>query len=496
MSFCWWDSTRRSTPSRTVRAAQTVQRPRLSRLSRPAILAPPPPGSGERVNATRHAQVFVLALLAISVIGAALLALPWVTRSGQRTPLIDAFFTSVSAASVSGLSVADPLSHWNLGGQVVLLVLVQIGGLGFMVGAGILLQMLRRGSGAFSLRDELLLRDGAPTLSLNEAVHLTRQIVKFTAGVEALGTLLLMLWFLLIGQMPLLDALWNGLFYAITAFCNAGFDLTSLTRDLPLANDLWLNLIVMGVAQLGALSYLVCADVARTRRWGRLSLETKIVLSLNGALLLFGAVVFLAAEWGGALAALTPQSKVLAALLQSTSARSSGFNTIAWAEVNPLTLFVWMGLMFVGGASGSTAGGVRLSTVGVILAAVASSLRGNAETQLWGRRIPAPIIFRAVTVVVIFLLIFGAGTAALSIAEHYLSDKETAMIELMFESMSALATVGLSTGITPTLSVVGKLVLAMLMMVGHLGPLITVYALQRRQRATRYRFPEEAVRIG
>lgn len=470
--------------------------PRFPRTPRPAILAPPPPGPGERANATRHAKFFVLALLAISVLGTGFLALPWVTRSGQRTPLIDALFTSVSAASVSGLSVVDPLGHWNLRGQIILLILVQIGGLGFMVGAGILLQMLRRGSGAFSLRDELLLKDGAPTLSLDEAVRLTRQIVKFTAGVEAIGALLFTLWFLVIGHMPLLDALWNGLFYAITAFCNAGFDLTSLTRTLPLANDLWLNLIVMGIAQLGALSYLVCADVARTRRWGRLSLETKIVLALNTLLLLFGALVFLAAEWGGALGALAPQSKVLAAVFQSASARSAGFNTIDWSVVNPLTLFVWMGLMFVGGASGSTSGGVRLSTVGVILAAVASTMRGHAETQLWGRRIPSPIIFRAVTVVVIFLLIFGVGVAALSVAEHYLSDKETAMIALMFEAMSALGTVGLSTGITPTLSAAGKLVLAALMLVGHLGPLITVYALQRRQRPARYRFPEEAVRIG
>jgi trk system potassium uptake protein len=152
--------------------------------------------------------------------------------------------------------------------------------------------------------------------------------------------------------------------------------------------------------------------------------------------------------------------------------------------------------MFIGGASGSTSGGVRLNTVGVVLAAVASTLRGNAEIQIWGRRIATPLIFRAVTVIALFLLIYGAGVVALSIAEHHVGDRETGMFDLMFEAMSALATTGVSTGVTPTFTATGKLILCALMLVGHLGPLVTVYALQRRQRPERYRFPDEAVRIG
>jgi trk system potassium uptake protein TrkH len=217
---------------------------------------------------------------------------------------------------------------------------------------------------------------------------------------------------------------------------------------------------------------------------------------LNGVLLAAGTIVFLAAEWGGALAAYAPESKLLASLFQSVSARSAGFSSIDWALVNPLTLFFWLGLMFIGGASGSTSGGVRLNTVGVVLAAVASTLRGNAETQIWGRRIGTPLIFRAVTVIALFLVIFGLGVVALSIAEHHVGDRETGMFNLMFEAMSALATAGVSTGVAPTLTATGKLILCALMLVGHLGPLITVYALQRRQHPERYRFPEEAVRIG
>lgn len=470
---------------------------RRARTISPLIRTLPAPGPGARANARRHSQLFVLGLVVIALLGTVLLSFPFVTQSGQRTPLIDALFTSVSAASVSGLSVVDTLEHWNRLGQFFLIALVQIGGLGFSVGAGILLQMLRRGSGAYSLRDEMLMKDGSPSLTLQEAVTLAGQIVRFTFVAEGIGTLLLAVWFLAVREFTLGEALWNGMFYSIAAFCNAGFDLSSgFAAVRPAVGDLWLNLIIIGLAQLGALSYLVWADVVRHRAWRPLALDTKIVLSLNAFLLAAGTIVFLGAEWGGAIGGLDVGDKILASFFQSASARSAGFNTIDWSIVNPLTLFFWLGLMFVGGASGSTSGGIRLSTAGVVLAAVISTLRGNTETQLWGRRIATPIVFRAVTVIVIFLLIFGLGVIALSIVEHYFRQRETSMIALMFEAMSALATVGLSTGITPALSAAGKLVLCILMFVGHLGPLITVYALQRRQRPERYRFPEEGVRIG
>jgi trk system potassium uptake protein TrkH len=398
---------------------------------------------------------------------------------------------------VTGLSVVDTLDHWNWWGQLVLLALVQIGGLGFTVGASILLQMLRRGVSAYTLRDELLLKDGSPALSIQEAVTLAGQIIRFTVVVEAAGAALLAFWFGTAAQLRPLDAIWNGLFYAITAFCNAGFDLSGSFQSFrPVATDVWVNVVLMVLIQLGALSYMVFADVARKRSWHTLALDSKIVLALNGVLLAAGAAVFLAAEWGGALADYAPGSKVLASLFQSVSARSAGFTTVDWDIVNSLTLFFWLGLMFVGGASGSTSGGVRLSTVGVVLAAVSSTLRGSPETQVGNRRIATPIVFRAVTVIVIFLLIYGVGTVALSTTEHHIGQRDPLMIELMFEAMSALATTGVSTGVTPSLTAPGKLVLCAMMFVGHLGPLITVYALQRRQTQERYRFPEEAVRIG
>ena len=399
----------------------------------------------------------MLAFVALIAMGTVLLATPWVTRAREPTPIVDAFFTAVSASSVTGLVVVDTLEHWNWLGQLVVLMLIQIGGLGFSVGASILLQMLRRGAGAYSLRDEMLLKDGAPALSLREAVTLARQIIRFTLLVEIAGALLLAVWYWTVADMRPADALWNGLFHAVSAFCNAGFDLSGGFLSLqPVATDVWVNIVSMVLIQAGALSYIIFADVGRKRSWRSLALDTKIVLALNAVLLGGGALVFLAAEWGGALARQPAGSKVLAALFQSVAARTAGFASIDWNLAHPLTLFFWIGLMFVGGASGSTAGGVRLNTVGVVIAAVISTLRGNPETQVWGRRIATPLVFRAVTVIATFLLLYGLITVSLATAEHHIGHQETGMIHLMFESMSALATVGLSTGITPALTGAGK----------------------------------------
>jgi trk system potassium uptake protein TrkH len=439
----------------------------------------------------------VLAFVVLILVGTTLLATPWMTTAQEPTPLIDAFFTAVSASSVTGLAVVDTLEHWNWWGQLVVLILIQIGGLGFAVGASILLQMLRRGAGSYTLRDEMLLKDGAPALSLREAATLAGRIIRFTVIVEAVGAVLLSVWFAVAADMQPRDAVWNGLFYAISAFCNAGFDISGGFQSVqPVAADLWFNVVVMALVQAGALSYIVFADVSGKRSWRSLALDTKIVLAMNAVLLAGGALVFLAAEWGGALAGYNVSSKLLASLFQSVAARSGGLATVDWSLVQPLTLFFWLGLMFVGGASGSTAGGVRLNTVGVVVAAVLSTLRGNPDTQVWGRRIATPLVFRAVTVIAVFLLLYGVITVSLSTAEHHVGHRETGMIQLMFESMSALATVGASTGITPALTVAGKLILCAAMFVGRIGPLTAVYALQRHQHPERYRFPEEAVRIG
>ncbi len=445
-------------------------------------------------SARRHAQLFVLAFAALVLGGATLLALPWTAADGRPMPPVDALFTAVSAACVTGLVTVDTATHWNRFGQVVILVLMQGGGLSFMVGASIVLQALRRG---VSLRDALLLRDGEPALSLREAVDLSRRILRFTLAVEAVGTVALALGFWLDRGLAFPRAAWFGLFHAVSAFCNASFDLSGGFRSLtPYRDTIWLNLVVVLLIQAGALSYLVLADVWRQRRWRPLTLDAKLVLIAHALLVAGGAAFFLALEWGRSLAAAPPWAKPMAAAFHSVAARSGGFATVNLAEASAATLFVFVGVMLVGGASGSTAGGVRLTTVAAIAVAVVATLRGHDQPQLFGRRLPIPLVFRAMAVVALFGLAHFAATLALALTENVVAGAALPFIALMFEAASALATDGLSTGITPGLSTAGKLVLCTTMFLGRIGPLTAVYALQQRQRPPRYRFPEAPLRIG
>jgi trk system potassium uptake protein TrkH len=401
-------------------------------------------------------------------------------------------FTAISAGAITGLVVVDTATHWNGFGKAVILVLMQIGTLGFLVGASIILQLLRRGS---SLRDAILLRDGEPALTLREARTLTRRILWFTLGVEAIGAAAITIGFL--PEKSPADALWHGVFYSVSAFSNACFDLTGGFLSLiPYQEVVWFNIIIMLLIQAGSLGYLVLADVWEARRWRHLTLDTKLVLISHLLLLGLGAGFFLAVEWAGAMAAAPTWAKPMISLFQSVSTRSGGFATVNLGEASAATLFLFAILMIIGGAPASTAGGVRLTTVVAVFVAVGSTLRGQVEPQVMGRRLPTPLIFRAMTVVVLFMAAHGAATVALFLTENHFGGADFPFMSLLFEAASAIATDGLSTGITPGLTDAGKIVICVVMFLGRIGPLTAVYALQQRQRPARYRYPVEPVRIG
>lgn len=477
-------------------SGELSQRPKVIRRSpqrTTRIELPKPPEAPSAPHVGRHSKIFAAALLGIVLLGAALLMTPWTTESGARTSVENALFTAVSAASVTGLVTLDTQEHWNFWGELVILLLIQAGGLGFMVGASVVLLTLRRGQARLS--DSILIHHGAPTLSLGEAGRLAGRIVRFTFMIEGIGALALSIFFA--RDRPVPEALWFGIFHAVSAFCNAGFDLQGGFNSLSAyRSSPAINVILMLLIQAGALSYVVFADAARTRRWRHFALDTKLVLSTHVALLAGGSVLFLIAEWNGALDGVSAPVRPIAALFQSVSARTAGFATVNFGEAHTVTLFAWVGIMLVGGASGSTAGGAKLSTIGVIAAAVFSTLRGREEAHVFNRRLETTLVFRAMAVVVLMVIVHFSVTLALIAAEDVSGHVEIGFLSLMFESMSALATVGLSTGITPSLSTVGKLILCGAMFFGRLGPLTAVYALQRRQRPIRYRLPAAPVRIG
>jgi len=453
------------------------------------------PGDEERrevPHVRTHAKRFVLALTLLVAAGAFLLALPWTTESGEATAPIDAFFTAVSASSVTGLVVVDTQDHWNFAGELIILILIQVGGLGFMVGASVVIASLGR---SLSLRDSLLLQDGAPTLSLSEATQLSKRILRFIFACEAIGAVLFTIRFAREEAFPV--ALWHGVYTSISSFCNAGFDLQGNYGSLSaFADSIWMNATSLFLIQAGALSFITFSDMWARKRWSRFALDTKLVLLTNAILLAGGTVMFLVLEWSNAMAHLDDWAKPMIAFFQSASTRTAGFSTVSFAEVHPATVFLSIAIMMVGGAAGSTTGGVKLATVAILFIAVLSTVRGQADAQAYGRRISQQLVFRAMAVTALFLFAHFLLTLGLAITEDVIAGKRFGFLPIMLEGMSAVATAGLSTGITPEMSGPGKILLCIGMYVGRLGPLTAVYALQRRQQQTRYRFPEAPVRIG
>lgn len=457
------------------------------------ITLPEPLPSGSGRSTLFHARLFIAAFAAIILLGTALLALPWVTTSGERTAFPDALFTATSAASVTGLVTVDTLDHWNWAGQLIILVLIQAGGLGFMVGASLVLRVLGRGGGQ-RVRDAIMIQDNIPTLTLRDAVDISRRIVKFTIVVEAVGAVLLAAYFA--RDMQPLNAIWHGVFHSISAFCNAGFDLQGGFQSMtPYREAIWVNAIFIALVLAGGLSYIVFADVGQKRRWSTLSVNSKIILLSSLILTLIGALTFLAAEWNASMADSAAWSRPLQALFQSISGRTAGFQTVDFSDVNSFTLFTYLALMFVGGASGSTAGGVKLATIAVVAVTVMSTMRGQEEPEVFRRRIPVPLVHRAMAVIVLFFLAHFLVTFTLAVTETFYGT-DPSFLRLLFESMSAIVTNGLANGITPELSTPGKFVICIAMFLGRIGPLTLVYALQRRQSYQPYRYPETSVHIG
>lgn len=432
----------------------------------------------------------VLGFATLIAIGTFLLALPVSSASGQSTPLLDALFTATSAVCVTGLVVVDTATHWSGFGQTVILLLIQAGGFGFMTGSTLLLLLVVRGR--TRLRDRVVVSESIGGGALGDVPRLIRRIAIFTLLAETAGAVLLTLAFA--GQQgtgP--NPLWFGIFHAVSAFNNAGFDVTGEFRSLTgFAGDYLVLAVHGGLIILGGLGYAIVADVAGKRRWRRLALETKIVLATTVVLLVGGAALVAALEWNNAatLGAMPEGERIVNAAFKSVTARTAGFNSIDNAALLAPAAIVVMGLMFIGAASGSTGGGIKVNTFSVLLVAVLSTAQGRPSAEAFGRRIPHIVIYRALSIVL------------LAIAFHFLAvlaiEAITGinLLDVLFEVVSAFATVGLSRNLTPTLPDPALVVLILAMFVGRLGPLTVVLALATRSRPVAYRHAVESVRIG
>ncbi|HEY8490954.1 MAG TPA: TrkH family potassium uptake protein [Dehalococcoidia bacterium] len=425
---------------------------------------------------------------ALIAAGSLALALPFASEEGRWTDPLTALFTATSAVCVTGLVVVDTQEHWSFFGELVILVLMQLGGLGFLTSSTLILLLMGR---RLSLRDRLLMQEVMGGGTLGGAAALLRRIVVFALGVEAVGAALLAGYFAF--QEPLHVALWYGLFHAVSAFNNAGFDLFGGFRSLAGHQDQPFLLAVIALLIIaGGLGYAVVADVAQERRFRRLALDTKLVLVTTGLLLLLGGVLFYLMEYGNreTLGAMEAPQAALHAVFFAVTPRTAGFASLNVGLLREETLFLLIALMFIGGAAGSTAGGIKVNTLAVLAVAVISSVKGRRRVVALGREIPGPVVMRALTVAMLAMATVFAAALLLTIGEPF------QFLAVLFEATSAFGTVGLSTGITPGFSAFGKLILVVAMFVGRLGPLTLAFALTRREQTERFRFAEDSVRIG
>jgi trk system potassium uptake protein TrkH len=423
-------------------------------------------------------------------LGTVLLTFPAASASQRAVAPLDALFTATSAACVTGLTVLDTPTDFSLFGQLVILGLVQIGGLGIMVLSTFATLLL---GGTLGLRGERALTEMLELPSGSTAYRLTRFIVLSTLTVEAIGAVVLTGVYHGLGHSwP--AALWRGIFHAVSAFCNAGFALQSSSllelQDHPIGLLTFGALIVGGGLGFGVLAALWSRLVDRRRR--PLPVQVVVVLAASGVLLVLGTVAYLWLEWDRSLDGLEPGGKLLNALFQSITLRTAGFNSVSFENLAPATLLVMLLFMFVGASPGSTGGGIKTTTLVVLLAAIRGIGRGGEEPRILDRRLPREIVDRSLAILVISGAVVLGGFLALLVLE------DQPFAQLLFEAVSAFGTIGLSLGATPLLGTLGKLSIIMLMFVGRVGPVTVALLLGKGARGARrsYRYPETRIMVG
>ena len=430
----------------------------------------------------------IYGFLGAILIGTILLMLPISSKTGQFTPFVDALFTSTSAVCVTGLVVVDTADYWNYFGQGVILVLIQLGGFGFMTSATLFLLMFGRRIG---LRERLLIRESMGLARLGGLVKLVRRMAIFTISVEIIGAAVF--YVCLSIDKPGGPTLWTSVFQSVSAFNNAGFDVFGGFSSLAdYQGNVLMLLATATLIIIGGISYLFLADLFQVRKFGRLSLDSKIVLLTTLFLLIIGTAITLLTEYTDpdTLGSLSWPHKVLNAFFQSVTARTAGFSTINMANLANYALFFTMLLMYIGGAAGSTAGGIKVNTFGMLAATMWSTMRGRERPLAFGREFNPQQIYRALVVVMLSIGLLAIVVLILTATEEF------RFLDIMFETVSAFGTVGLSAGITPHLSVAGRLIITATMFVGRLGPLTLALSLIQRQHHVNYRYPTDTVRIG
>jgi trk system potassium uptake protein TrkH len=436
--------------------------------------------------------MIALVFLAIILLGTLLLSLPVAARSGQSCGLLPALFTATSATCVTGLSLFDTWSQWSGFGQVVILCLIEVGGLGFMSAASLVIFLLRKRVG---MKQRMVMAQAIGVENLGDILRIQRRLLAGCLGIEGVGALLLTLRFA--PTYGLGKGLWMGIFHSVSAFCNAGFDVLGFqgpgTSLIHYGTDPVICLVLSALIVVGGLGFLVWDEIYRVRQPKRWSVYTKLVLLTTAALLVAGTVLFCLTEWRNpaTLGSMTLPEKLLAGFFQSVTTRTAGFAAIDQGAMTEAGKAVCLLFMLIGGSSGSTAGGLKTVTFVVLILFLWARARGKETVDVFHRTIRKEQVLNALTIFCIMVLLSFAGGVLIC------ATSPVGFTDSLYESVSALATVGLSTGITASLSLPARLLMIVYMYFGRVGILtISLGFLQERKSARQYTYAETSLLIG
>lgn len=435
--------------------------------------------------------MLALSFIGAIVIGTFLLMMPVSTYAGGRITFVDALFTSTSAVCVTGLIVQDTATFFTPAGQGVIMILFQLGGLGIMAFSTLILLVAGR---KISIQDKIVIQQDYHHTAAKNVKSLIKNIFLYTFFIESIGTLFLYLkWH---GKFPGLKGFFYALFHAVSAFCNAGFSVFSDSLE-SFRGDAWTNVVIMILIVLGGLGFLVLNEsvdflsgfLRREKR--KISLHARMVWILSFFLVVLPFFSFLLIEWDRSLEGFSIKEKILSSLFQVITPRTAGFNTMELSSLHPAAVFMLISLMFIGASPGSTGGGVKTSTFGVLFAFIKSRIAARESVNIFYRTLPLDLVTKAFTVVVLSICVIFVSSAIL-----FLTQSGMSMEEIFFEVFSAFGTVGLSLGITDKLDTAGKVVIVVTMFIGRIGPLALLYVFSREKAFGKFEYVEESVMIG
>lgn len=435
-------------------------------------------------------RFIALGFLCMIIIGTLLLMTPFASRDGQMTDFLSALFTATSASCVTGLVVVDTYQHWSLFGQLVILILIQIGGLGFVT-IGIYFSIFFRRNVGLKARG--LMQESVNALQIGGMVKLVKKIIKGTFIFEGVGALLLMIRF--IPQLGLANGIYYGIFHAISAFCNAGFDLMGRFEEysslVSYRDDILVNVVIMSLIVIGGIGFIVWSDLSVNGfHFKKYALHTKIVLISTAVLIFGGAILFYLFERENQLAGVGTTGSILASLFASITPRTAGFNTIDIGQMKESSKLLTTVLMFIGGSPGSTAGGIKTTTIVVMLLYVNANLSNAKGCDIFGRRLADDTVKKAGTVFMINL------TLAVMASILVLAVQGLSMPDVLLEVFSAIGTVGMSTGITRDLNTASRILIIFMMYAGRIGSMTFALSFTQRKVSTPVQLPLGKITVG